>query len=181
MPQLAVPHTGVHASFVAAMAEFRAEGRGGPDDDSTIGRDLRESSGRRQRPEGFADYVAAVVAESRPDVRLPEGRVRCTTLWWTDGETYLGRLAIRHTLNDWLLQYGGHIGYDVRPTARRRGHATAMPRAALPVARGLGVERALITCDHDNAGSRKVIEACGGVLEDRRGDKLRFRVATGTA
>jgi predicted acetyltransferase len=73
---------------------------------------------------------------------------------------------------------GGHIGYDVRPSARRRGHATAMLRAALPVARGLGIESALVTCDEDNVASRKVIEANGGVFEDQRGDKLRFWIPT---
>jgi predicted acetyltransferase len=52
--------------------------------------------------------------------------------------------------------------YDVRPSARRRGHATAMPAPALPVARGLGIDRVLVTCDVSNTGSRKVVEANGG-------------------
>jgi predicted acetyltransferase len=54
-----------------------------------------------------------------------------------------------------------------------------MLRATLPVAAGLGIEQLLITCDYDNVGSRKVIEACGGVLEDRRADKLRYWVPAG--
>jgi predicted acetyltransferase len=62
------------------------------------------------------------------------------------------------------------------PSARLRGHATAMLAAALPVARSLGVTDVLITCDTDNVASRKVIEANGGVLEDQRGGKLRFWV-----
>ena len=73
---------------------------------------------------------------------------------------------------------GGHIGYDVRPSARRRGHATAMLRGALIVARGLGIESALVTCSVDNVGSRTVIERNGGVLEDERAGKLRFWVPT---
>lgn len=59
------------------------------------------------------------------------------------------------------------------------GHATAMLRASLPVARALGISSALLTCDVDNEGSRRVIERNGGVLEDRRGAKLRFWVPTG--
>lgn len=53
-----------------------------------------------------------------------------------------------------------------------------MLRAALPVVAGLGIDRALVTCDVDNVASRKVIEACGGEFEDQRGGKLRFWVAT---
>jgi predicted acetyltransferase len=53
-----------------------------------------------------------------------------------------------------------------------------MLRAALPVAQGLSVESALVTCDVTNIASRKVIEANGGVLEDQRGDKLRFWLPT---
>jgi predicted acetyltransferase len=73
---------------------------------------------------------------------------------------------------------GGHIGYDVRPSARRRGYATAMLRDALIVARRLGIESALVTCSVDNVGSRTVIERNGGVLEDERSGKLRFWLPT---
>jgi predicted acetyltransferase len=73
---------------------------------------------------------------------------------------------------------GGHIGYDVRPSARRRGHATEMLRQALRVANELGIDPALITCDVDNVGSRTVIERNGGVLEDERNGKLRFWAPT---
>ncbi|WP_406215928.1 GNAT family N-acetyltransferase [Streptomyces canus] len=78
-----------------------------------------------------------------------------------------------------MLEFGGHIGYVVRPGARRRGHATAMLAAALPVCRQLGIARALVTCDAGNTASRKVIEANGGEFEDRRGVKLRYWIRTG--
>lgn len=71
---------------------------------------------------------------------------------------------------------GGHIGYDIRSSARRRGHATRMLRDMLPVAHGLGIDPVLITCDTDNTVSRKVIEANHGVFEDEREGKLRFWV-----
>lgn len=121
-------------------------------DDTMLGGDLRDRSGQWQTAAGFRAYV--------------------------DGLDYLGRLAIRHELTEHLLEVGGHIGYDVRPTARRRGHATAMLAEGLAVARDLGIEQALVTCDDDNLGSRTVIERAGGVLEDQRGDKLRYWVPT---
>jgi predicted acetyltransferase len=160
------------------MAEFQAEGRGTTDDQTMIGAEIRGYGSTWHTPEGFARYVTDLRAEAEEDTPRPAGIVPATTLWWVDGAEYLGRLAIRHRLTSRLLERGGHIGFDVRPTARRRGHATAMLRAALPIATGLGIHRALVTCDVDNVASRKVIEACGGEFEDQRGVKLRFWVAT---
>lgn len=159
------------------MLEFQAEGRGGPADDTMIGAEIREFAASWSTPEGFAAFVDALRAQSRGE-HLPAGFVACTTLWWAAEETYFGRIAIRHELTRQLRDVGGHIGYDVRPSARRRGHATAMLRAALPIARRIGIENVLITCDVTNIASRKVVEACGGSLDDERGGKLRFWVPT---
>jgi predicted acetyltransferase len=177
MPRLLPPTASVHVSFLTAMTEFGAEGRGAGDS-SMLGREIRENAARWDDPAEFASYVRRLRADALEGSPRPEGYVPSTTLWWVDDAEYLGRLAIRHRLTDHLLNVGGHIGYDIRPAARRRGHATAMLAAALPVARGLGIDRALLTCDVDNIASRKVIEANGGVLEDKRGDKLRFWVPT---
>lgn len=178
MPELIPPDTRVHASFLAAMAEFQAEGRGAPDDDSMIGREIREYASQWAAPAEFARYVRELRDDALEESPRPDGHVPATTLWWASGNEYLGRIAIRHRLTPWLRDIGGHIGYDIRPSARRRGHATAMLAAALPTARGLGIDPALVTCDEDNIASRKVIEANGGALEDKRGDKLRFWVPT---
>jgi predicted acetyltransferase len=177
VPELIMPDVRVHESFLEAMAEFRAEGRGDPVDDTMIGAEMREFSSSWSTPEGFAAFVAALRAQAAGE-HLPAGFVPCTTLWWAEDYEYLGRIAIRHGLTPRLLEAGGHVGYDVRPTARRRGHATAMLRAALPAMRNLGIRTALVTCDVTNTASRKVIECCGGDLEDQRGEKLRFWLTT---
>lgn len=178
MPELALPTTRVHASFTAAMEEFLAEGRGIRGDDSMIGREIREHASRWADPAAFSRYVRSLRDQAREDSPRPDGHVPSTTLWWLSGDEYLGRIAIRHRLTASLLDCGGQIGYDIRSGARRRGHATAMLAAALPVAGALGIDPVLITCDEDNGGSRKVIEANGGVLEDKRGIKLRYWVPT---
>jgi predicted acetyltransferase len=178
MPELATPTTRVQASFIAAIAEWRAEGRGGRADATMLGREIREHASRRADPAVFSHYVRSPHDRALEDSPRPHGHVPSTTLWWLAGDEYLGRIAIRHHLTPGLRDYGGHIGYDIRPAARRRGHATAMLAAALPVAGTLGIDPALITCDEDNDGSRKVIEANGGVLEDKRGIKLRYWVPT---
>jgi predicted acetyltransferase len=178
VPDLVPPTEQVRESFVAAMAEFHAEGRG-PHDGTMVGREIGDWTGRWQTPEGFATFVKALRAQVREDTPRPEHWVPSTTLWWVEGVEYIGRVAIRHRLTPALREVGGHIGYDVRPTRRREGHATAMLRAALPVAHGLGIDPALVTCDATNLASRKVIEHNGGVLGDQRGVSLRFWVPTG--
>jgi predicted acetyltransferase len=178
MPALVEPTVAVRESFLAAMEEFATEGRVG--DGSMVGRDLAEWCERWASEEGFAAHVAALVRDREEDAPRTPGWVPCTTLWWVDGPHYLGRIGIRHRLTPSLREVGGHIGYDIRRSARRQGHATAMLAAALPVAAGLGIDPVLVTCDADNVGSRKVIEANGGVLEDQRGVKLRYWVPTGS-
>jgi predicted acetyltransferase len=181
VPELVAPTTSVHTSFLEAMAEFEAEGRSGADDHSMLGEEIRINRDTWHDADAFAAYTQRLRADALDETPRPTGWVPCTTLWYVEGSEYLGRLAIRHRLTEWLLEVGGHIGYDVRPSARRQGHATAMLRAALPVAYGLRIHPLLITCDADNVASRKVIEANGGHFTDEREGKLRFWVPTYTA
>lgn len=95
--------------------------------------------------------------------------------WMSAGADLVGFLAFRHRLSPWLLEEGGHIGYSVRPSRRREGHASAaLALAVRREAPRLGLARVLVTCDLDNAASARTIRACGGVLEDERAGKLRF-------
>jgi len=175
MAQLIAPDVRVHASFLAAMAEFIDEG----DERALLAHEVAEFAAIWYQPEVFAGYVTRLNAEPREETPRIEGWVPSTTLWYVEGDTFLGRIAIRHRLNPFLREVGGHIGYAVRPTARRQGHATAMLAGALPVARALGIESVLVTCDTTNVGSRKVIESVGGVLEDERAGKLRYWIRNG--
>jgi predicted acetyltransferase len=160
------------------MDEFRAEGRGAPGDQSEIGHYVRDRQDAWSSDAAFRVFVQKIHAQRLEETPRPVGFVPDTELWWVEGDEFLGRVGIRHRLTPALLEAGGHIGYDVRPSARRRGHATAMLREALIVARRLGIESALVTCNVDNVGSRTVIERNGGVLEDERAGKLRFWMPT---
>ena len=78
----------------------------------------------------------------------------------------IGTIALRHYLNDELLQSGGHIGYAIRPLERRKGFATQMLGLVLEKCRAMGIAKALVTCDKDNIASAKTIINNGGVLAD---------------
>ena len=179
MATLIAPSDDMRRSFGEAMDEFRAEGRGSEDDHSEIGTYLRTRSAEWSSEEAFSAFIASIRAAALEDTPRPEGYVPATEFWWVDGAVFLGRIVIRHRLTPALLEMGGHIGYDVRPPARRRGHASEMLRQTLEIAHDMGIDPALITCNVDNMGSRTVIERNGGVLEDERAGRLRFWVATG--
>jgi predicted acetyltransferase len=167
MAHLISPDASYHSSWLEGSEEFdgaRRDGGGGEDWELE---DLKELP-------TFRRFVDVLVNDALPESPRKPGYVPCTYLWIVDGDTFLGSLAIRHELNDFLLNEGGHIGYSVRPSARRRGHAAKALADALPLARELGLSRVLITCDEDNAGSRATIEKNGGVYEDSRNGKRRY-------
>ncbi|WP_127498104.1 GNAT family N-acetyltransferase [Actinoplanes solisilvae] len=179
MPELVTPKVDVHESFLAAMREYVADGRGTLDDFSNIGSDLRAYGSTWSSAPGFARFVGFLTAQRLEETPRPPGFVPTTVLWWLDGADYLGRLNIRHRLAPGMAgQRNGHIGYDVRPGARRKGHATAMLAAARPLAAKLGLSEVLITCDYDNEPSRRTIERNGGIPSTPLGEKLRFWLPT---
>lgn len=99
-------------------------------------------------------------------IGIPDTFVPHSTFWLIGFENkILGVANIRHHLNDKLLQEGGHIGYGIRPSERRKGYATKILELSLIEAKKLGITRALITCDHDNTGSRKAIINNNGILD----------------
>lgn len=114
----------------------------------------------------FAAYVETLEDQAR-GLNLPPNHVPSTFLFAFKGHRVVGRVSIRHELNDFLCRLGGHIGYAVVPEFRRQGHATEMLRQALQIAHGrLGINPVLVTCDDDNVGSMRTIERNGGVLEN---------------
>jgi predicted acetyltransferase len=117
------------------------------------------------RDDDWGEYLGRLDRE-RAGVALPEGRVPATFLVGDVAGVVVGRVSVRHALNEYLAHVGGHIGYSVRPAYRGRGFATAMLRQALAVAASVGVDGALVTCDDGNVASFRTIERCGGVLQD---------------
>lgn len=111
--------------------------------------------------ESGADYVARLVrAEHDP---APD-RVPTSIHWVTLDGVVVGRIKLRHRLTADLEELGGHVGYEVRPSFRRRGIATQMLRRLVATPEASAIGRLLLTCAPDNVGSNKTILANGGVL-----------------
>ncbi len=145
--RLAPPDAAWKDSYIDAVREFIRAGDAIQWDPAIL----------RQR---FDEYVRVLrQAETEPLA----GYVPSTHYWLigTSG-VFLGEVNLRHRLNPSLLRFGGHIGYKIRPSARRQGYGKLICRLALEQARARGIGDLLLTCDDDNIGSIKVIEANGG-------------------
>lgn len=145
------PTPELEASFLAMAAEYAAAG---------------EDYHQNVRGGQFSAYVQRL-ADGARGVGLPDGYVPWSTFWLVRaGWEILGVSRLRHRLSDHLLVTGGHVGYDIRPSERRKGYGTRILALTLEKARARGLKRLLVTCLADNVGSAQIIEKSGGVLQD---------------
>ena len=154
--ELTRPTTDLFDSWAAAVAEFGDGHIDGSGLQAPVTPDRATLDALIERSTLLADTSAD----------LPEGAVHNDLYWVVDDGEVVGFLSFRHELNEWLREAGGHIGYSVRESRRRQGHAWAALRLGLERAREIGLERVLVTCDDDNVGSYRTIEGAGGVLQD---------------
>ena len=141
------------AEYIQEFYEYGSEinGTGGLD------RFLREST--------YEAWLEKLVRDM--DIaNVPENRVPGLTYFYVReaDDRIVGMINIRLALNAFLRNEGGHIGYSVRPTERRRHYGTEMLKAALKVCDVIGIREVLVSCDKENAASAGVIKNCGGVL-----------------
>lgn len=112
--------------------------------------------------------------KSHLGIELESGFVPGTTYLYMKDDEIIGSINIRHCLNDFLINEGGHIGYSVSPQYRRQGYATRMLKEALEICIYWEIWPVLVTCNEDNIGSRKTIEKCGGHFENKYKKTLRY-------
>ena len=112
------------------------------------------------------DALLKKLSDNAEGVGIPEGFVANSSYWLVDDEAgIVGVSNLRHVLTPALRLEGGHIGYGIRPSLRRRGYGVEILRHSLAKAAALGLKRVLLTCGKDNIGSVRVILANGGKLE----------------
>jgi predicted acetyltransferase len=150
--RLVTPSSAYRDSYLSLVAEFRQRGEAGvpfvldfPTDDFPA----------------FLRRMENCAAGSE----VPKGFVAHETFWLVDSGEVVGVSNLRLSLTEGLRQEGGHIGYGIRPTARRRGHATRILALTLQKARGRGIGDVLVTCNRSNVGSAVTIMKNGGTLE----------------
>ncbi|CCH32030.1 GNAT family N-acetyltransferase [Actinosynnema sp. NPDC047251] len=149
MPDLIAPTTRLHSAWLDAHAEW---GPGLHEDGFGLAPTDEVDS-----PAGFAAWVARLTAESD----------RATCRWIVEDGRVLGGIALRHRWDD-HVRWAGHVGFGVRPTARRRGVAGWALGRILVDARRVGLDRVLVVCATGNTASAKTIERLGGVFEEVR-------------
>ncbi|WP_379128578.1 GNAT family N-acetyltransferase [Paenibacillus sp. sgz500958] len=117
----------------------------------------------KRDPSDFEDMLK-FLGNTETAVDLPEGWVPSTTSWLVDSDdNVVGAVNIRHSLNNELMNRGGHIGYGIRPSARRRGYATELLKQSLQITKELGISRVLVVCDAVNIASERTIRNNGGI------------------
>ncbi|MDX9730999.1 MAG: GNAT family N-acetyltransferase [Bdellovibrionales bacterium] len=109
--------------------------------------------------------------EQKQKTKLPANMVPSTMLYGFSGEHIVGRMNIRHELNESLTQRGGHLGYAVSPRFRKQGFATELFRQSIAACRKLGLNDILVTCGDQNHASWRIIEKFGGLLENTFDDR----------
>lgn len=125
----------------------------------------------RSSPEEWLEYIDEMEKCDNPN------NVPCLQfgLFEKESQRLLGFIQIRLELKGYLVKFGGHIGYCVRPSERRKGYAKTMLKAALEICRNEGIERVLVTCLEDNIGSARTIECCGGIFEQTVYDDVNYK------
>lgn len=143
-------------SYIEALKEFHAEGRYTFLDIHQVEENFEDfinkvNAGKKNLHKPYADWVEPV----------PE-----TVLWLVKDHEFIGTLNIRHRLNWHLEKWGGHINFIIRPSMRNKGFGKKLLRKAIPYVAHMGIDKALITINPKDKAANKIIQFCGGVLED---------------
>lgn len=143
-------------SYLEALKEFQDEGRYNFLDINELDSNFEDfvgkvNDGKKNLHKPYEDWIEPV----------PE-----TVLWLVKEHEFLGTLNIRHRLNWHLEKWGGHVNFIIRPSLRGKGFGKKLLQKAIPYIADQGIERALITIHPDDGPANRIVQFCGGVLDD---------------
>ena len=143
-------------SYLEALEEFQNEGRYNFLDIDEVAENFEDfiekvNTGKKNLHKPYADWVETV----------PE-----TVLWLVKDNEFIGTLNIRHRLNWHLEKWGGNVNFIIRPSMRGKGFGKKILQKGMPYICYLGIDRALLTVDPEDKAAIKIVEFCGGKLED---------------
>ena len=132
-----------------------------------INGDSMDGTAGLQKSRSFDEWFSVIIDNLKEET-VRTGFVQASTYLAvrTCDQRVIGMIDIRHRLNDYLFQFGGHIGYSVRKSERRKGYAKKMLCLALKKCKNINIPKVLVTCDKGNIASAKTIICNGGVLEN---------------
>jgi predicted acetyltransferase len=171
MVQLIYPTTTLKTTYLEGLKELQASGLNG--------------HYPTEKAEADFDWFVEFLAEYDDVEKIPDNYVPCLRLWLVDDETFVGNVTIRRWLNEGI-QDRGHIGYEIVPSHRKKGYGKKALELALDFIEehGLMMNPVEVSCNSTNVGSRRIIEACGGVLvrqmpakNDPEAQRLVFAIA----
>jgi predicted acetyltransferase len=142
--KLIKPNIRYKKSFKSALYEFEKEGN------------IKEGNIKK-----IDEYI------KNGGIKYKDINIKSSTYWLIDKNKFIGRLNIRHNLNDELKKFGGNLGFIIRPQERKKGFGKEILRLGIKKAEKIGFKKILITCNEKNIASRKIIEKNGGLFENK--------------
>ncbi len=153
IPFLSKPINLYKETYLSALNEFQKEG-------------LNLMYDKSELNKNFDKFVLSLIdLELNP--QISKGRVKESIFWLIEDEKFIGRISIRHSLNSYLEKYDGNIGFEIRPSERKKGYGNIILALGLEEAKKLGLKEVIITCNNLNIGSIKIIENNNGKLIDK--------------
>lgn len=153
IPFLSKPLDIYKDTYISSLEEFQKEG-------------LNLKYDKSELISNFNKFIFELnQLETNPKIK--NGKVKESTYWLIDNNEFIGRISIRHTLTPYLEKYDGNIGFEIKPSKRKKGYGKLILALGLDKAKNLGLDKVFIMCKDKNIASIKIIEENKGILLDK--------------